>query len=237
MRLASRSFIAVAPRAEATTDRSELGLYLHDEPSAHKLSSAVLVNDPIRIPPHAKERSDTAERTFKRDVPVCDLLPLANYRGKMFEFRAFCLDGREEVLLSVPNYDFNWQTTYMFQQPKVLPVGTRVAHRTWWGNSAQNPANPDPMAKVPWGLRSWHEMLFGAYLDDGPSTHEVADATANEHRLADAPTVVLAGERLAVERVRAPGCLINFHEPDGEQEIRSAHREHGWKQGIHHGSH
>ena len=80
------------------------------------------------------------------------------------------------VLLSVPNYDFNWQTTYVLEEPKVLPAGTRVVHTTWWDNSAQNPANPDPNREVPWGRQSWDEMLFGSlrlrYLDD-----EIAQAT------------------------------------------------------------
>ena len=171
------------PYGKATTDRSKLGLYFHDELPRHKLETAVLMNTKIRIPPHAKAHSDTAERTFARDVLVYDLLPHAHYRGKASEFRAFYPDGREEVLLSVPNYDFNWQTTYVLAQPKRLPAGTRVVHRTWWDNSAQNPANPDPSAEVPWGRQSWNEMLFGAmayrYLDDGADTREVATAAGN----------------------------------------------------------
>lgn len=160
------------PYGKATTDRSRLGLYLHDAPPKHKLAGAVLMNNKIRIPAHAKAHSDSAERTFRRDILVYDLLPHAHYRGKASEFRAFYPDGREEVLLSVPNYDFNWQTTYVLKEPKVLPAGTRVVHRTWWDNSAQNPANPDPNVEVPWGLQSWHEMLFGSigfrYLDKVP---------------------------------------------------------------------
>lgn len=171
------------PYGKATTDRSRLGLYLHDAPPKHKLAGAVLMNNQIRIPPHAKAHSETAERTFARDILVYDLLPHAHYRGKASEFRAFYPDGREEVLLSVPNYDFNWQTTYVLKEPKALPAGTRVVHRTWWDNSAQNPANPDPTAEVSWGLQSWHEMLFGSigfrYLDDGAGDIEVPDGATN----------------------------------------------------------
>ena len=159
------------PYGKAVTDRSKLGLYFHDEPPENALAGAVLMNTRIRIPPGAKRHSDTAERTFKRDVLVYDLLPHAHYRGTASEFRAFYPDGGEELLLSVPNYDFNWQTTYVLREPKILPAGTRVVHRTWWDNSAENPANPDPTREVPWGRQSWDEMLFGAisfrYLNDG----------------------------------------------------------------------
>ena len=150
------------PYGRAVTDSSRFGIYLHDEPPKHRLRTAVLANNKIRIPPHAKRHAETAERTFEDDVLLYSLLPHAHYRGRASEFRAFYPDGGEEVLLSVPNYDFNWQTTYLLAEPKVLPAGTRVVHRTWWDNSAQNPANPDPTREVPWGLQSWDEMLYGA---------------------------------------------------------------------------
>ena len=162
------------PYGKAVTDRSKLGLYFHDEPPKNALAGAVLMNTRIRIPPGAKRHSDTAERTFRRDVLVYDLLPHAHYRGTASEFRAFYPDGREELLLSVPSYDFNWQTTYVLREPKRLPAGTRVVHRTWWDNSPENPANPDPTREVPWGRQSWDEMLFGAisfrYLEDEEGT-------------------------------------------------------------------
>ena len=150
------------PYGKAVTDSSRFGIYLYDEPPKHRLRTAVLANGKIMIPPHAKNHAETAERTFENDILLYNLLPHAHYRGKASEFRAFYPDGTEEVLLSVPNYDFNWQTTYLLTEPKVLPAGTRVVHRTWWDNSAQNPANPDPAREVPWGLQSWDEMLYGA---------------------------------------------------------------------------
>ena len=172
------------PYGKAVTDRSRLGLYFHERPPKHRLAGAALLNTKILIPPHAKAHSDSAERVFKRDVLVYDLLPHAHYRGKASEFRAFYPDGTEELLLSVPNYDFNWQTTYVFEEPKVLPAGTRLVHRTWWDNSAQNPANPDPAREVPWGRQSWDEMLFGAlsfrYLEpeDGVASAPAGSADA-----------------------------------------------------------
>ena len=150
------------PYGKAVTDTSRLGIYLHDEPPEHPLRGAVLANTKIRIPANAKFHGDSAERTFEKDILVYSLLPHAHYRGTASEFRAFYPDGTEEVLLSVPSYDFNWQTSYVFEEPKRLPAGTRVVHTTWWDNSAQNPANPDPNREVPWGLQSWDEMLYGA---------------------------------------------------------------------------
>lgn len=150
------------PYGRASTDRSRLGLYFHDEPPRHALSSMVLLNNDIRIPPHAKAHSESQSQVLKRDALVYSLLPHAHYRGKASNFVAHYPHGAEETLLSVPNYDFNWQTSYVLREPKVLPAGTRIVHTTTWDNSAQNPANPDPSREVPWGRQSWDEMLFGA---------------------------------------------------------------------------
>ncbi len=146
---------------KASTDHSQLGIYLHDKPPKHSYDTTVFINTKIKIPAYAGNHSDTSTRKMKNDVLLYSLLPHAHFRGKASEFRAYYPDGSEELLLSVPNYDFNWQTTYKLAEPKLIPAGTKVVHKTWWDNSTTNPANPDPSREVPWGEQSWDEMLFG----------------------------------------------------------------------------
>jgi peroxiredoxin len=145
----------------AATDATRLGLYFRDTPPEYEHQAVVLENRDIRIPPRVKAHADSARWTFDRDVVVYSLLPHAHYRGNTSEFRAIYPDGREEILLSVPDYDFNWQRIYELERPKRLPAGTTVVHTTTWDNSAQNRANPDPNKEVTWGLQSQDEMLFG----------------------------------------------------------------------------
>ena len=150
------------PAGLATTDASRMGLYLYEEPPEHKLDSMVLLNPRILIPAGAPNHSEVMVRTFDQDVLVYSLLPHAHYRGKASEFVAHLPDGTQETLLSVPRYNFNWQTNYDLKEPRFLPAGTKMVHRTWWDNSARNPANPDATRDVPWGQQSWDEMLFGS---------------------------------------------------------------------------
>ena len=89
------------------------------------------------------------------------LTPHAHFRGRASQFTAVYPDGREELLLSVPKYDFNWQTTYTLAKPLQVPAGTKIVHTTVYDNSSQNPANPDPNRTVPWGEQSFDEMLYG----------------------------------------------------------------------------
>ena len=155
---------------KATVDESRLGIWVYEEPPEHQVFSMILLNGRIKIPAGAKAHKEYAERVIPKDALVYNLLPHAHFRGKASEFSVVYPDGSEEVLLSVPNYDFNWQTTYELTEPKWIPAGSKIVHTTWWDNSAQNPANPDPSIDVYWGEQSWEEMLFGAilmrFLDD-----------------------------------------------------------------------
>ena len=89
------------------------------------------------------------------------LLPHAHLRGSAAKFTAHYPDGREEILLSVPKYDFNWQPLYVLEPSKFIPAGTRIVMDMTWDNSAQNPANPDPDRIVRWGDQTWEEMDVG----------------------------------------------------------------------------
>jgi peroxiredoxin len=142
-------------------DVSRMGLYFRKDAPQYQMRSAVLLNPRLKIPANTKEHTESASKTFDHDVIVYNLLPHSHFRGKASDFIATYPDGRQEVLLSVPNYDFNWQTTYELKTPKLLPAGTKVTHHTTWDNSVQNKANPDPTRVVPWGQQTWDEMLYG----------------------------------------------------------------------------
>ena len=141
-------------------DESKIGIWLHDEKPERTMDGTVLINFRIKIAPHAKAHVETAERVIEKDALLFAMLPHAHFRGKASTYEAFYPDGTSEVLLNVPNYDFNWQTSYILEEPKYLPAGTRLKNTFVWDNSAQNPANPDPTREVPWGEQSWDEMLF-----------------------------------------------------------------------------
>ncbi len=91
-------------------------------------------------------------------------------RGKSFEYKATYPDGSSEVLLSVPAYDFGWQSYYTLAEPKAMPRGTRIDCLAHFDNSAENPANPDPSKGVIWGEQTFEEMMIGYidFVEDAP---------------------------------------------------------------------
>ena len=162
-------------QGKATTDHSRIGIYFHEAPPEHEVRTLILANPRLRIPAHAKAHAEQAVRTFEQDSLVYSLLPHSHYRGKAARFEAVYPDGSRETLLNVPNYDFNWQTTYVLAEPKWVPAGTQLIYTNWWDNSAQNPANPDPNREVTWGEQSWDEMIFGAVAYRVADTAESGD--------------------------------------------------------------
>lgn len=91
-------------------------------------------------------------------------LPHTHLRGKRWEYRLVYADGRTEPILSVPNYDFNWQTYYMFAKPLEIPAGAKIESLAWYDNSASNKSNPDAKIDVKWGDQTWEEMQYTGFL-------------------------------------------------------------------------
>jgi hypothetical protein len=88
-------------------------------------------------------------------------------RGKAFRYEAIYPNGDHEILLDVPNYDFNWQNSYVLAKPKILTKGTQLHCVAYYDNSKNNPSNPNPDATVRWGDQTWEEMMIG-YFDVSP---------------------------------------------------------------------
>ena len=115
------------------------------------------------LPAGAPDTRVDAEVTRNQDVTLWSVLPHTHVRGKKWEVTAIYPDGRSELILNVPKYDFNWQTDYVFKQPLQLPKGTKLHTAAWYDNSPAHKANPDPKKDVYWGDQTWEEMQFTAF--------------------------------------------------------------------------
>lgn len=160
-----------------TRDQTRIGLYFSDEAPEHVLQHYSILNVELDIPAGAAEHQEAAYYTFQRDAVVYSLFPHAHYRGRASEFSVRYPDGREELVLSVPNYDFNWQRYFQFKEPIMAPAGTQIIHRTTYDNSTANLSNPDPAVAVSFGEQTWEEMLYGGvsfrYAEPQENDHEI----------------------------------------------------------------
>jgi hypothetical protein len=146
-----------------STDRSLIGFVFGKEAPKQEAITAALVNANFTLPAGAASTRVDAEMKLNRDVTLWSLLPHTHVRGRRWEIQVTYPDGRSDIVLSVPQYDFNWQTDYIFKEPLKLPKGTVVRSSAWYDNSAANRSNPDPSIDVHWGEQTWEEMQFTAF--------------------------------------------------------------------------
>jgi mono/diheme cytochrome c family protein/thiol-disulfide isomerase/thioredoxin len=152
------------PIGKVRFDRPSVGVILCKQPPRHIAITRGISYHDIRIPPGASDHLEQVDWTLKHDIHLLSFSPHMHLRGKSFSYEARYPDGRVEMLLSVPAYDFNWQSVYRLAEPKALPKGTKIHCEAHYDNSTANLANPDPTRVVLWGEQSWDEMLMG-YLE------------------------------------------------------------------------
>jgi hypothetical protein len=150
------------PNGSPQKDRSSVGLMFAPADSVRREVATVAAETHlIFIPPKVADYQHEATHTFDRDMLLLSLFPHMHLRGKSFRYEATFPDGRQEILLDVPRYDFAWQQTYALTEPKLMPAGTRVRCVAHYDNSPENVANPNPNRIVHWGEQTWDEMLMG----------------------------------------------------------------------------
>lgn len=153
------------PNGRAVTDVTRVGLTVAKIPPKRKFISRGGEADAVRsesnntlaIPPYEKDYAGPMQVTaFPRDIELVWFRAHAHVRGKSVQFVLEHPDGRREVALSVPKFDFNWQLTY--RTSLQIPKGSRMHVQYRYDNSTSNKYNPDPSKWVYYGDQSWEEM-------------------------------------------------------------------------------
>lgn len=132
-----------------------------------------------------------------QDISLMGLSPHMHLLGTDWEVYVEKPDGTRENLISIPEWDFNWQGAYYFPKFVVAPFGSVVHAIAGYDNTSENFNNPsDPPKFVTWGENTDDEMyylpLFYVPYQDGDedvvfedvstSTTDITDIT-NQNRL------------------------------------------------------
>lgn len=152
------------PVGKIRADRSKVGLVFAKEPVKRQAFTVGIVEDKFLIPPHKDNVPVSASLTLERDTRLLSFMPHMHLRGKDFRYTVTRPGKPGEIVLSVPAYDFGWQTYYTLAEPMELPKGTRIDCLAHFDNSEKNPYNPDPSKLVRWGPQTFDEMMIG-YID------------------------------------------------------------------------
>jgi hypothetical protein len=146
---------------KATTESTKLGLYFlpkGEEPKYPRRAHGILDNS-IEITAGEAEHKETAYVELPKDAVIYGFTPHSHKRGVSANVSIRYPNGKEEMLLAMPRYNFNWQGDYLLAKPLLAPAGSKIITHWVYDNSANNPENPDATKTVYWGEQSFEEML------------------------------------------------------------------------------
>jgi hypothetical protein len=167
---------------------------LTDTPGRKAEGTAVAIPP---IPPYAENYELIGITAFTEPVTFYQFDPHAHLRAKDFSYTVVYPDGREEYVLSIPKYDFNWQLAYELDTPLKLPAGSKLVVTAHYDNSRNNRHNPGPEKEVYFreGQNQSSDEMFTPFVQ---YTIDTQDLTDPRH-----------AEQNAYHVVEMVGCLEN----------------------------
>jgi len=174
------------PNGTAVTDHVRIGFTLAKEKPERRYVS--FAPDSLRDPKNfaipagdSNWQGPPITISFERDVELVFMEPHMHARGKDMTFTLEYPDGKKEILLRVPKYDFNWQLGY--ETSLKIPKGATLRIDAHFDNSPNNLFNPNPNRTVYFGEMTWEEMMAGFFSvvvspDVDPATIIVNRTTA-----------------------------------------------------------
>jgi hypothetical protein len=161
---------------KATDDQSSVAMVFAKQPPQQEIHNSAFMNPIFTLKAGSPDTAVESAIEFKEDAHITALFPHTHLRGKSWDYRLIYPDGHTEEVLSVPHYDFNWQTYYVFAKPLAVPKGSRIEATAHYDNSPGNKWNPDPTVDVHWGEQTWQEMQYTGitYFVDQPATQSTS---------------------------------------------------------------
>lgn len=175
------------------TDLTQVGLYFAKYPVDKRLQIMAAINPMIRIPAGDSRYAARATLPVLTNVTLLGVMPHMHLLGHDMIVTATLPDGQKKLLVNVPDWDFNWQTIYMYKNPIHLPKGASIDLVAHYDNSTDNPRNPNiPPKLVTWGEQTTDEMCiaFVFFTVDGENLTRGISA---DHSMAGMRRQILLG--------------------------------------------
>jgi peroxiredoxin/mono/diheme cytochrome c family protein len=198
------------PNGSPQKDRSAIGLLFEDPAKVtHRLATANTANANFEIPAYAEDYKVETRKKFVRDTLFVGMYPHMHMRGKSFRYELNYPDGKKEILLDVPRYDFNWQNWFKLEKPLMIPAGSEMVCTAHYDNSENNLCNPDASKPVRWGDQTWEEMMIGWY--DAAFPKDQANELLEQQREADVKAL-----REQIQHIQARAARQKAHQEKSE---------------------
>ena len=138
------------------------------------------------IPPNAENYEVIGMTAYTEPVTIYQFQPHAHLRAKDFKYTVVYPDGREQTVLSVPKYDFNWQLAYEPETPLKLPAGSKLVVTAHYDNSPNNKRNPGPDKDVYFrGENQSSDEMFTPFIQYSVDSQDLTKPNAGQHQHSD----------------------------------------------------
>jgi len=162
-----------APSGVPDTDQSTVKLYFTKKPVRREVKTFALrendiTNQPFVIPANEVKTFYLRSAPLSHEIQLISVLPHMHTLGQSFTAYAITPDGEVVPLVRINDWDFNWQSTYVFREPLTLPEKSVIYAEGVYDNTSNNPENPNvPPKTVTYGWNTTDEMmnLIMYYLD------------------------------------------------------------------------
>ncbi len=172
------------PNGQPQTDITRVGmLFVDPETVTNEVTTLMAINQGFEIPPNVANFPVTGRLTrFPKDGKLLAVSPHMHVRGKAFELFTD-RNNEKQILVDVPRYDFNWQHTYVLDEPIDLSTIDALEFIARYDNSTGNPVNPNPNTVVTWGDQTWEEMAVAFFEVSQPYHKDAKKTRSSENRM------------------------------------------------------
>lgn len=153
-------------------DQTEINLFFAEAPIQREVETFIMgpqYLDTWFYIPANEVTTFHAEVEIGQDFSLISVTPHCHLLGQSWEVFARSQDAQDTIpLISIPDWDFNWQGVFTFPQLLKIPAGYFLEAFCTYDNTSENPFNPsDPPQDMTWGDFTTDEM-FVMFLQGVP---------------------------------------------------------------------
>ena len=154
-----------SPSPIVSGDSSSIRIKFTDKPVEREVITLTLKEDNIANLPFIIKANQVAtfymrSAVLTQDISLISIMPHMHLLGRKFKAFAATPSGDVVQLINIPDWDFNWQMTYTFQNYLYLPKGSVIYAEALYDNTLNNERNPNKQPKdVGYGWGTNDEMM------------------------------------------------------------------------------
>jgi len=161
------------PAVRDTSDKSYINVFFSRTPPERPVFELMLGTNGVAKPepplfiPAGRRTLHTCKFRVNQDISVISINPHMHLLGSSMKVYALKPNGDTVRLISIPKWDFRWQSLYTFTHMIRIPTGSEIVVEAKFDNTPQNPYNPynpprDVSERLEFGgasMRASDEML------------------------------------------------------------------------------